>query len=270
MDWMVEAQFPEGRSQRMVAGQPNQQTVIFYTCQNRSSRREARKAQLLIRFPRWGECPARFQNHQLGKGYDQIQIHFLRSCCPDQSFTREEAWWGWVFCTPTRCWSQGTGMGRSDLGPALTVQGRQMGFQGTGVVSYHVQRGPAQLWEGGEAGLNLSLTTRSHLQGVWSGGARAILSPDTGDLFPLHNRPKPQTAHETSREGALASLWFFPLCRWRTQSSFRSYSLGEGHRVSWGSWDQFLTHYSEAQAWTIEPYLVSGKKKKKDDDGDEN
>ena len=118
-------QFPKEKSQRMVAGQPNQQTVIFYTCPNRSSRREARKAQLLIRFPRWGECPARFQNHHLGKGYDQIQIqiHFLRSCCPDLSFSREEAWWGWLFCTPTWHWSQGTGVGRSDLGPALTGPG---------------------------------------------------------------------------------------------------------------------------------------------------
>lgn len=57
---------------------------------SRCSRSVARESQLLTRFPGWWQHPARFQSHCLGSGDDQTQIqHFLRSCFPDLSFTRE-------------------------------------------------------------------------------------------------------------------------------------------------------------------------------------
>ena len=124
MDWMAEA-VPQGKISKngCRAAKPADSYLLHLPKQELQERSQKSPTVNKISQVRW--MPSQVSESPPGEGYDQIQIqiHFLRSCCPDLSFSREEAWWGWLFCTPTWHWSQGTGVGRSDLGPALTGPG---------------------------------------------------------------------------------------------------------------------------------------------------
>ena len=157
----------------------------------------------------------------------------------------------------------------SELGAPLTVQGQQMGFQGTGTVPRHVQKSPAQTSVKEARQVLTPPSPSAHIRGVYDQGPGLHRAQTPG--ISCISTVTPNLRQHTYIQGmSPVRLLFSLLCRWRTQSSFRSYSLGQGHRASWWwSWDQFLILYSQVPAWTRERYPVLGRKNN-DNDGDDN
>lgn len=119
----------------MVARQPNQQTVISTLHHKQSSRREAQKSPTGT--PQVRQMPSQVSESPTGKGYDQIQIHFLRSCCPRSVFHQRRSLMRVSVLLP-RGTEPGDRNGWVRPGSCSHSPGAA---DGIGVVSYHVQRG---------------------------------------------------------------------------------------------------------------------------------